>query len=227
MTETVIDKRNTGLLNAALPRLSSGNMTGGMSKSALRRLAAALETAEIHIKRIDVGRRHGGVEFMLEHGSMGHHPEHGYFVESKDFGVQHGIAAGRGVRMKAPDTYHEKGFDTPEAAIAAYRDEATPVTQAGLAIMKALIDDPEARLSRELQAEDQVIAAFEALPPETVETFRTVMAYLALDERRSRRGMHADGPPIATLLVHRLDKVLGNGIPNALPGASTSSTFTW
>ena len=170
MTETVIDKRNTDLLNAALLRLSSGNMPGGISKSALRRLAAALETAEIHIKRAEVGRRHGGAEFMLEYGSMGHHPDHGYFVESRDFGVQHGIAAGRGVRMKAPDTYHEKGFDTPEAAIAAYRDKAMPATRKGLAVMKTLQDDPEARLSRESQAEDQVIAAFEALPPETVET---------------------------------------------------------
>lgn len=69
-------------------------------------------------------------------------------------------------------------------------------------------------------SEEAAIAAFEGLPPEWVETFRTIVAYLAVGEARS--GAHFGGPPVATMLLSRLDAARRHGMPP--PRARTEDT---
>lgn len=115
-----------------------------------------------------------------------------------------------------------------ETMIKTYFDEVLPSIEVEKALRASREKERREAADRRRTRDADIVAAYEALPVEMREGFRTMIAYIALGERRSgswdERGHH-DGPhmhfmggpfggpfghmkhmpPIATMLLHKLD----------------------
>ncbi len=73
--------------------------------------------------------------------------------------------------------------------------------------------------------DDATIAAFEALSEDAIDAFRTIVAYLAIGERRG--GADFRGPPIAAMLLGRLDAARAKGLPDPRDASSETRAMIW
>jgi hypothetical protein len=110
---------------------------------------------------------------------------------------------------------------TAQEAVDVYQMCAAPETRA--AAERA--DRQRSMDGQRSDMDDATIAAFGKLPPETVEAFRTIVAYLAIGERRG--GADFRGVPVAAMLLGKLDAARANGLPEPRDASSETRPMTW
>lgn len=111
--------------------------------------------------------------------------------------------------------------DTAQEAVDAYLRCAVPETRAAA----ERTDRQRSMDGQRSDLDDATIAAFEALPTETLDAFRTIVAYLAIGERRG--GSDFRGPPVAAMLLGKLDAARAKGLPGPRDDSSETRLLTW